>query len=251
MKKAALLIAACGFLVGCRQDMQDQPKYKPQRPSEFFADGRSGRPEVEGTIARGSLEDDAAFYSGKDEKGADVEAFPMTVDKAVLVRGQQRYDIYCAPCHGRIGNGLGMIVRRGFKQPPSYHIDRLRTAPVGHFYDVITNGYGAMLNYAAQVQVRDRWAIVAYIRALQLSQNINAADLTAEAKAELQQPGRNLSEEARKEHLEKVHEAEKSQPLVPGDSDFNNFPANPATPAGVPGAFGAGAYKPSNQPERK
>ncbi len=243
MRKIGLLIAVCGFLTGCaRLDMQDQPKYKPQRPSEFFADGRSGRPEVEGTIARGNLDEDTALYTGKDEKGVDLEAFPIPVDKALLERGQQRYDIYCAPCHGRIGNGLGMIVRRGFKQPPSYHIDRLRTAPVGHFYEVITNGYGAMLNYAAQVPVRDRWAIIAYIRVLQLSQNANASELAADVRGKLPQPGQETAEQKA---------ALKMQPLVPGDSDFHNFPANPATPAGVPGAFGAGANKPSNQPERK
>jgi hypothetical protein len=133
-----------------------------------------------------------------------------------------------------------MIVRRGFKQPPSYHIDRLRNAPVGHLYDVITNGYGAMLNYAAQVQVRDRWAIVAYIRALQYSQNVNANELSADARTKVGQP---MSAERQA--------AERMQPLVPFDPDFNNFPAVPATPAGVPGAHGAGAKTPSNQPERK
>ena len=230
------------FLGGCRQDMQDQPKYKPQRPSQFFADGRSGRPELEGTVARGALNDDSAFYEGKDEKGGDVDVFPVAVDRAFIERGQQRYDIYCAPCHGRIGNGLGMIVRRGFKQPPSYHIDRLRNAPAGHFYDVITNGYGAMLNYAAQVQPRDRWAIVAYIRALQYSQNANINELTADARSKVPAAGAPLSAEQQA--------ARKSQPLVPADSDFYNFPAEPATPSGVPGASGAGARK-SNQPERK
>ncbi len=182
----SLGVALVGLsLVGCsRLDMQDQPKYRPQRPSDFFADGRSERQPVEGTIARGALNEDTAFYEGKDAAGKDIEAFPIAVDKAFIERGQQRYDIYCAPCHGAIGNGLGMIVRRGFKQPPSYHIDRLREAPVGHFYDVISNGYGAMLNYAQQVQVRDRWAIVAYIRALQYSQNANVNDLPAEARAQ-------------------------------------------------------------------
>ncbi len=135
-----------------------------------------------------------------------------------------------------------MVVRRGFKQPPSYHIDRLRNAPVGHYYDVITNGYGARLNYAAQLQPRDRWAIVAYIRALQLSQNVNASDLSAEERAKVPAAGQASAEQKA---------AEAMQPLVPNDTDFNNFPANPATPAGVPGAFGAGAHKPSNQPERK
>lgn len=242
MKRAALLIAACGFLAGCsRLDMQDQPKYKPQRPSDFFADGRSGRPELEGTIARGALEEDSAFYSGKDGNGVDVTEFPVAVDKAFIVRGQTRYDIYCAPCHGRLGNGLGMIVRRGFKQPPSYHIDRLRTAPVGHFYEVISNGYGAMLNYAAQLQPRDRWAVIAYIRALQLSQNVNGADLPAEVRTKLPDPGQESGE---------MKAAMRMQPMAPKDPDFVNFPAMPATPAGVPGAFGVGAH-PSNQPERK
>jgi mono/diheme cytochrome c family protein len=241
MKNRYLLLAAALFLAGCsRLDMQDQPKYKPQRPSDFFVDGRSGRPQVEGTIARGDMEEDVAYYEGKNEKGDDLDVFPVVVDKALLDRGRQRFDIYCAPCHGRIGNGLGMIVRRGFKQPPSYHIDRLRNAPVGHLYDVITNGYGAMLNYAAQVQVRDRWAIVAYIRALQYSQNVNASELSADARTKVGQP---LSPERLA--------AERMQPRIPSDPDFNNFPAVPATPAGVPGAFGAGAKTPSNQPERK
>ena len=135
-------------------------------------------------MARGTLDEDSAYYTGKDAKGDDIDAFPIAVDKAFIQRGRQRYDIYCTPCHGAIGNGLGMIVRRGFQQPPSYHIDRLRNAPVGHFYDVITNGYGAMLNYAQQVQPRDRWAIVAYIRALQYSQNANINDLPTEARGQ-------------------------------------------------------------------
>ena len=236
-------LGACLALAGCsRLDMQDQPKYKPQRPSDFFVDGRSGRPQVEGTVARGDMEEDVAFYEGKNEKGDDVDVFPVAIDKAFLQRGQQRYDIYCSPCHGRIGNGLGMIVRRGFKQPPSYHIERLRTAPVGHLYDVVTNGYGAMLNYAAQVQVRDRWAIVAYIRALQYSQNANINDLSAEARAKVPAQGQASAE---------YQAAERTQPLAPADPDLINSPAEPATPAGVPGARGAGARKPSNQPERK
>jgi mono/diheme cytochrome c family protein len=237
---AALALAgACLTAVGCsRLDMQDQPKYKPQRPSDFFADGRSEREPVEGTIARGTLNEDTAFYDGKDASGNDIDTFPIAVNKAVIERGQNRFDIYCAPCHGRIGNGLGMIVRRGFKQPPSYHIDRLRQAPVGHFYDVITNGYGAMLNYASQVQVRDRWAIVSYIRALQYSQNANINDLPAEARARIPAAGQAPSS------------AEANEPLAPADPDFVNFPAVPATPKGVPGVSGAGAA-PSNQPERQ
>lgn len=230
------------FLAGCsRLDMQDQPKYKPGRASDFFADGRSDRPELDGTIARGSLNTDAAYYEGKDDAGKDIDAFPLVVDRPLIVRGQQRFDAFCSPCHGRIGNGLGMIVRRGFKQPPSYHIDRLRNAPVGHFFDVITNGYGAMLNYAQQVNVRDRWAIIAYIRALQYSQNANVNDLPAEARNRIPAFGQ-MSQEYKA--------AEANQPLVPADRDFYNFPNIPATPSGVPGAFGAGAAK-SNQPERK
>ena len=247
LNKSRLITAVFLSLLGAgcsRLDMQDQPKYKPQRPSDFFADGRSGRPELDGTIARGELHEDAAFYDGKDAAGKDIADFPIAIDKAVLQRGQQRYDIYCSPCHGRLGNGMGMIVQRGFKQPPSYHIDRLRNAPVGHFYDVITNGYGAMLNYAQQIQVRDRWAIVAYIRALQYSQNANVNDLPTEARAQLPQPGQAMSPE--------MKNAMEKEPMASPDKDFLNFPAQPATPAGVPGAMGAGAATTYNsQPEKK
>lgn len=178
------LLAGCAILAGaCRQDMHDQPKYKPLRPSSFFEDGRASRPMVAGTVARGELNENVT-YSGK-AAGADIDYFPIPIDKETIERGHERFDIYCSPCHGRIGNGLGMIVRRGLKQPPSYHIDRLRVAPVGHFYDVITNGYGAMLNYSAQIQPRDRWAIIAYIRALQYSQNAPVADLSAAQKSDL------------------------------------------------------------------
>jgi mono/diheme cytochrome c family protein len=229
-------------LMGCsRLDMQDQPKYRPQRPSDFFADGRSERQPVEGTIARGGLNEDTAFYEGKDAAGKDIEAFPVAVDKAFILRGQDRYNIYCTPCHGAIGNGLGMIVRRGLKQPPSYHIERLREAPVGHFYDVISNGYGAMLNYAQQLQVRDRWAIIAYIRALQYSQNANVNDLPAEARNRVPAIGTAPIP------------AQANEPLAPADTDFADFPAKPATPSGVPGAHGPGAVHgtgPGSQPER-
>ncbi len=239
----ALLAAASLFAAGCaRSDMQDQPKYKPERPSDFFADGRSERQPVAGTVAWGPLDDDTAYYEGKDADGKDIEDFPLVVDKPLIVRGQQRFDIYCSPCHGRIGNGLGMIVRRGFKQPPSYHIDRLRNAPVGHFFDVISNGYGAMLNYAQQIQVRDRWAIIAYIRALQYSQNANVNDLPAEARNRVPAIG------------QAPIPAQTNEPLVPADSDFEDFPAQPATPSGVPGAHGAGAVHgtgPGSQPERQ
>jgi mono/diheme cytochrome c family protein len=163
-------------VVGCRHDMQDQPKYRPYRPSAFYDDGRSERPLVDGTVARGHLNDDALLYTGKVGT-APAEAFPFSVTAEVLQRGQERYNIYCSPCHGAAGYGDGMIVRRGYRRAASYHIDRLRTAPPGYFFDVITRGFGVMPDYAAQVPVRDRWAIVAYIRALQLSQRATLADV--------------------------------------------------------------------------
>jgi hypothetical protein len=184
-------VAAAGIsATGCRQDMHNQPKYIPLRPSTFFADGRSERPLVEGTVARGHLDADSALWTGKGPDGKFVDAFPFPVTKAVLDRGHERFDIYCAPCHDRLGTGNGKIVRRGFRHPPSYHIDRLRKAPNGYIYDVITTGFGAMPDYAAQIQnPDDRWAIVAYIRALQLSQNATVNDVPADAKAQLNQGG--------------------------------------------------------------
>jgi mono/diheme cytochrome c family protein len=161
---------------GCRQDMHDQPKYVPLRQSSFFNDQRSARPVVEGTVARGQLHDDELMYTGK-VKGEDAALFPMRVDAAVMARGQQRFNIYCSPCHGRTGQGDGMVVLRGYRRPPSLHQDRLRNAPIGHFFDVVTNGFGAMPDYAAQITAEDRWAIVAYIRALQLSEHATLTDV--------------------------------------------------------------------------
>jgi len=164
--------------------MHDQPRYGPLQPSRFFADGRSSRPLVAGTVARGELREDKIFYTGKlNDK--PVPAIPIPVTRQLLKRGQERFNIYCAPCHDRIGNGLGMIVRRGFRRPPSLHIDRLRAAAPGYLYDVIANGFGAMPDYAAQVAPQDRWAIVSYIRALQYSQNAPVADLPPERRAQL------------------------------------------------------------------
>ena len=183
------VVALAMAAVGCRQDMQDQPKFIPLRPSEFFADGRSERPLVEGTVARGHLNDDAAFYTGKGPDGRFIETFPFPVTREVLEHGQQRFNIYCAPCHDRLGNGMGMIVRRGYRKPPSYHIDRLRAVPNGYIYDVITNGFGAMQDYSAQVPPADRWAIVSYIRALQLSENGTMNDVPPDARAQLSQGG--------------------------------------------------------------
>lgn len=165
-------------LAGCRQDMHNQPKFKPLRESDFYADRRSARPIIQGTVARGELDHDEYFYTGKVGNNLGTE-FPFPVTKQVLQRGQERYNIFCSPCHSRVGDGNGMIVQRGFKRPPSYHTDRLRQAPVGHFFQVISNGFGAMGEYGSQVPPEDRWAIIAYIRALQLSQNATRADVPA------------------------------------------------------------------------
>ena len=171
-------------LVGCQQKMAEQPRYEPLEPSAFFPDGRSSRPPVPGTVARDQLQTDEHFYAGQSG-GRPADTFPFPVTLQVLERGQERYDIYCSPCHGRLGNGDGMIVRRGLCCPPSFHSDRLREAPVGHFFDVITHGFGAMASYAAQVPPADRWAIIGYIRALQLSQRAALVDLPAEERAKV------------------------------------------------------------------
>ena len=158
--------------------MQDQPKYKAFQASPFFEDGRASRPLVAHTVARGHLDDDTLLYTGKSG-GVLAAVFPFPVTRAVLDRGHERYDIFCSPCHDRVGNGNGMIVQRGYRRPPSLHDARLRAAATGYFFDVITNGFGVMPSYAMQVPVRDRWAIVAYIRALQLSQHATLADVPA------------------------------------------------------------------------
>ncbi|MEW6272685.1 MAG: cytochrome c [Thermodesulfobacteriota bacterium] len=174
-------------LAGCRQDMQDQPKYLPDSASRFFADGRANRPLVAGTVAHGSFQENTAYFEGKVD-GRPATELPVPVTRRLLERGRERYDIFCSPCHDRVGEGTGMIVQRGFRRPPSFHIPRLREAPVGHFYDVITNGFGVMLNYSAQVPVDDRWAIVAYIRALQLAQNATEQDVPPDERAKLAAP---------------------------------------------------------------
>jgi mono/diheme cytochrome c family protein len=200
MKRAIFyfLLFALAFSSACRYDMQDQPRYKVFKKSDFFADKRSSRDFPSGTVARGNLREDKALYTGKKENADpnvqvqtttdpsgntlitsfpnDIEEFPIPVTKELLDRGQQRYNVFCGVCHGPFGNGDGMIVRRGFPKPPTYNDDRLRNAPVGHFFDVITNGQGRMSAYASQIPVADRWAIVMYIRALQRSQNPAAAN---------------------------------------------------------------------------
>lgn len=202
-------VILCLVLAGCdRLDMYDQPRYEPLEASPFFADGLSARPPVEGTIARGLLREDEAFHTGK-EKGALVHKFPeaayhaiyerrmpqfetayeetppVELRRALLERGRERFEIYCIVCHGQTGAGDGMIVQRGLRKPPSYQIDRLRRAPAGHFFDVMTRGYGAMASYASRVDAEDRWAIVAYIRALQLSQHAELQDVPDDERAAL------------------------------------------------------------------
>jgi mono/diheme cytochrome c family protein len=205
----AIICAFCASLwliyVGCRRDMQDQPKVKPLRGATFFADGLGSRQPIAGTVARGNLRDDnPEFYTGKKSGAAtatatpaqqqtagaqnsaqqnsfpdDVVDFPIPVTRDVVERGHSRFNIFCSACHGLTGNGDGMIVRRGFRRAASFNDDRLRQAPVGHFFDAITNGWGAMPSYASQIPVQDRWAIIAYVRALQASQQNTAAAATA------------------------------------------------------------------------
>jgi mono/diheme cytochrome c family protein len=191
-----LVTAFCLAAVGCRYDMQDQPRYKAYKQSDFFPDKRASRDLPAGSVARGQQRADKAFYTGKKDVESTapvqtttdaagntlvaswpnaIEEFPVPVTQELLDRGEERYKVFCIVCHGPVGNGDGMIVRRGFTKPPTYNDDRLINAPVGHFYDVITNGQGRMNSYASQVPVVDRWAIVAYIRALQISQRPNDA----------------------------------------------------------------------------
>ena len=185
-------LAASLLLAGCRQDMHNQPKFYPQRGTTFFADGRSVRPQVENTVARGQLTEGDYFHTGL-VNGEEGNAMPFPVTMDVLARGQERYNIYCTPCHSRVGNGAGMIVQRGYAKAGNFHTARLEAAPLGHFFHVITNGYGAMPDYSAQVTTEDRWAIVAYIKALQLSQSAQPSDVPA---GQHPQPISDISEQA-------------------------------------------------------
>ena len=176
-----LAILACG----CRKGMMNQGKVKPLAEEDFFKDGSGARPIPAHTVARGHLNEDERFFSGLIGDRL-VTAIPMPVSRELLQRGRERYDIYCAVCHSRTGDGNGMIVQRGFPRPPSLHEPRLRAAPDGHFFDVITQGYGAMYSYAARVEPQDRWAIVAYIRALQLSQHATTNEAPPDERAKLE-----------------------------------------------------------------
>jgi len=182
------IAALCGLVfAGCentlRQDMANQPRQNPLSPSEFFADGRSERPALENTVVRGSVQDDSLIVP------KDSNAFPLPVTAELLERGQQRYGIFCTPCHGIQGDGMGMVAMRGMKHPPTYHQERLRNVPNGYLYDVVANGFGAMYGYSAQIPPRDRWAIVAYLRALQLSRNAPVGQLPAELREKLMAGG--------------------------------------------------------------
>jgi mono/diheme cytochrome c family protein len=187
LRSLTLLTLVAMGLAGCentlRQDMANQPRQNPLSPSDFFADGRSERPVLENTVVRGSVADEALFVP------KDSNAFPAQISMELLERGQERYAIFCSPCHGLQGDGNGMVAMRGMKHPPSYHQERLRREPNGYFYDVVTNGFGVMYGYSAQIPPRDRWAIIAYLRALQLSRNAHVAELPADLREKLMNGG--------------------------------------------------------------
>jgi mono/diheme cytochrome c family protein len=189
------------LLAACQNGMEDQPKYEPFEASTFFRSGSSAQPLLANTVARGQLRADAHLYTGQ-VNGAPATEFPFPVTSEVLARGQERYNIYCSPCHGFSGYGDGIIVQRGLTPPPSFHTDRLRNIPVGHIFDVITNGFGVMYSYSDRVAPEDRWAIVAYIQALQLSQNATIDDVPPDAQGELEAAGENETENTSQEETE-------------------------------------------------
>jgi mono/diheme cytochrome c family protein len=208
MRAAAIVAATGGLLVlaGCRQDMQDEPKFFPQRGTTFYSDGRSVRPQVANTVARNQGDEGSYFYTGLIN-GKEGDGLPIELTADTMERGQERYNIYCTPCHSRVGNGDGMIVQRGYRPAGNFHTERLRNAPLGHFFAVITNGYGAMPDYAAQITPQDRWAIVAYIRALQLSQSAKEGDVPSG------------------QHVQDLHQIANEQGLPPGFADPWGFPS--------------------------
>ena len=220
-------MAAMLVLAGCRQDMHNQPKMVPQRGSSVFADGRSVRPQIMNTVARSQGHEDAYFFTGL-VAGKEGDGMPLPVTIELLERGQERYNIYCTACHSRVGNGVGMIVQRGYRPAGNFHTERLRNAPLGHFFAVMTNGFGAMPDYSAQLTPADRWAVAAYIRALQLSQNAKQSDV------------------ASGQHVQELHEIAKEQGMPEGFADPWALPntAVYGTPNGqdngIPGQPGAG-----------
>jgi mono/diheme cytochrome c family protein len=203
---AFVATASSLVLAGCRQDMQDEPKFFPQRGTTFYADGRSVRPQIANTVARSQVNEGSYFYTGL-VNGKEGDGLPIDLTADTMARGQERYNIYCTPCHSRVGNGAGMIVQRGYRPAGDFHTERLRNASLGHFFAVMTNGYGAMPDYAAQITPQDRWAIAAYIRALQLSQNAKQSDVPAG------------------QHVEGLHQIANEQGLPPGFADPWGMPA--------------------------
>jgi len=239
--------AALMFVAGCRQDMQDQPKMIPQRESQFFADGRSVRPQVEHTVARGQLREDEYFYTGL-VNGKEQDALPFPATLQVLERGQERYNVYCTPCHSRVGNGQGMIVERGYKPAGNYHDAKRLAEPLSHYFFVMTNGYGAMPDYSSQLTPADRWAVAAYIRALQLSQNAKQSDVPQGAKVE------NLTDIAQQEGLPESYAGpwptavDTNVQALPPTGIVAGAPAeNPRTPsATVPSKKNSGTTNPGS-----
>ncbi len=194
MRRPAIVLAALFAAAACRQEMYDQPKYKPLAKSDLFDDHRASRPLVDGTVPRGMLERAAEIQSAMAPPApgaapAFPATLPMPLTGELLSRGRERFEIFCSPCHDSTGGGGGMVVRRGYRPPPSLHIERLRDAPVGQLYDVMTRGLGAMPDYAQQIPPEDRWAIAAYVKALQLSQRSGVADVPAEERARLEALG--------------------------------------------------------------
>lgn len=177
------------LLGGCRQDMHDQPRYEALEQSSFFADGRSVRPQVRGTVARGELESGTVLLTGR-VNGELTAELPVPLTRELLARGRERFEIFCTPCHGLIGDGNGIVARRGFRHPPSYHSERLRDAQVGHFFDVMTRGFGAMADFSDRITPQDRWAIAAYVRALQYSRQAKLDELPAGMRRELERSAR-------------------------------------------------------------
>lgn len=194
------VIALALLLVGCRQDMHDQPKLEPLEASTLFGNGSGSRPTVEGTVARGQLREDQLLYTGRTAEDQFATDLPMPLTRELLERGQSRYDAFCSPCHGRVGDGMGMIVQRGFKRPNSFHDQRLVDSPVGYYFNVVTNGFSQMSSYAAQISPNDRWAIAAYIKALQLSQSVSVERLSAADREKVSSANENPAEMPEEAH---------------------------------------------------
>jgi mono/diheme cytochrome c family protein len=227
---AALLALPLLLALGaCRQDMHDQPKYEAYEASAFFANDTSAQPIPEGTVARGQLREDEPYFTGFGADDQPVARIPIPVDERLLVRGRAQYDGFCAPCHDRVGSGQGMVVRRGFKQPSSFHIDRLRDERDGYFFDVITNGFGQMPSYAAQIDPEDRWAIVSYVRALQLSQNVPMDELSPDERQRAEAGGPPPAPDAQGPGYG-----------APGPGDDAGYPAERVRESASASAHGAG-----------